>query len=95
MSGSKYSPEFKNQVVLEVVDKHRTIKAVAESYNLVAQTVGVWVKDYRKEHPEPGTDNLTNTESKEIERLRKELREARMEADFLKKAAAFFARESH
>jgi len=27
MSGSKYSPEFKNQVVLEVVDKHRTIKA--------------------------------------------------------------------
>ncbi|MCI1749289.1 MAG: transposase [Acidipropionibacterium sp.] len=94
MSGSKFSPEFKNQVVLEVVDKHRTIKSVAESYNLVAQTVGVWVKDYRKEHPEPETENLTSTESKEIESLRKELREARMEADFLKKAAAFFARES-
>ncbi|CEH00440.1 Transposase IS3/IS911 family protein [Propionibacterium freudenreichii] len=94
MSGSKYSPEFKNQVVLEVVDKHRTIKAVAESYNLVAQTVGVWVKEYRKKNPDPETENLTSAESAELERLRKDLREARMENEFLKKAAAFFAKES-
>ncbi|AZZ42541.1 hypothetical protein C0Z11_09910 [Acidipropionibacterium jensenii] len=94
MSGSKYSPEFKDQVVLEVVDKHRTIKAVAESYNLVAQTVGVWVKEYRKKNPDPETENLTSAESAELERLRKDLREARMENEFLKKAAAFFAKES-
>ncbi|MDK9659725.1 transposase [Propionibacterium freudenreichii] len=85
MSGSKYSPEFKNQVVLEVVDKHRTIKAVAESYNLVDQTVGVWVKEYRKKNPDPETENLTSAESAELERLRKDLREARMENEFLKK----------
>ncbi|SER60339.1 hypothetical protein SAMN05443377_103139 [Propionibacterium cyclohexanicum] len=57
----------------------------AESYDLVAQTIGVWVKEYRKKYPKPGTENLTSTESKEIEQLRKELREARVEIEFLKK----------
>ncbi|WP_081583391.1 transposase [Acidipropionibacterium acidipropionici] len=85
MSGSKWSPEFKTQVVLEVVEKHRTIKEVAESYDLVAQTVGEWVKKHRKEHLEPGTEDLTGDEAKELERLKKELREARMENEFLKK----------
>ncbi len=94
MAASKFSPEFKKQVVLEVVDKQRTIKEVAQSYGLVAQTVGEWVKKYRKEHPEPGTESLTGEESKEVERLKKELRDARMENEFLKKAAAFFAKES-
>lgn len=94
MSGSKWSPEFKTQVVLEVVEKHRTIKEVAESYDLVVQTVGEWVKKYRKEHLEPGTEDLTGDEAKELERLKKELREARMENEFLKKAAAYFAKES-
>lgn len=94
MSASKYSPEFKDQVVLEIVEKNRTIAGVAESYGLAAQTVGVWVRNYRKEHPDPDAVNSTEAESKELARTRKELREARMEIEFLKKAAAFFARES-
>ena len=39
MSASKYSEEFKQQVVLEVVEKSRTISEVAKSYGLVPQTV--------------------------------------------------------
>ena len=81
MSAPKYSAEFKEQVVLEVVQKSKSIAEVARSYGLVAQTVGNWVAKWRKEHAE-------------IRRLKAELREARMEAEFLKKAAAFFAQES-
>lgn len=94
MSAPKFSAEFKEQVVCEVIEKGQTIAAVAESYGLVAQTVGNWVKKYRRDHPEPGTENLTEAESDEIVRLKKELLETRMENEFLKKAAAFFAKES-
>ena len=94
MSAPKYSAEFKEQVVLEVVQKSKSIAEVARSYGLVAQTVGNWVAKWRKEHPDPGTDGTTAEEHAEIRRLKAELREARMEAEFLKKAAAFFAQES-
>ncbi|CAM2860081.1 transposase [Actinomyces slackii] len=40
MSRAKYSEEFKEQVVREVIDKERSIASVAASYGLVAQTVG-------------------------------------------------------
>ena len=50
MSASKYSEEFKQQVVLEVIEKSRTISEVAKSYGLVPQTVGNWVNKWRKIH---------------------------------------------
>lgn len=94
MTAPKYSDSFKEQVVLEVIEKDRTIAAVAESYGLVAQTVGNWVKKYRQDHPEPGAETATKDELAEITRLKKDLAEARLENEFLKKAAAFFAKES-
>ena len=45
-------------------------------------------------HPDLSTDAMTAEEHAEIKRLKAELREARMENEFLKKAAAFFAQES-
>lgn len=67
------------------MEKHGTIKEVSKSYDRVARTVGEWGKKYRAEHPKPGTENLSGPEVKEVERLKKELREARMENEFLKK----------
>ena len=67
---------------------------VAGSYGLVAQTVGNWVARWRREHPDLSTDVMTAEEHAEIKRLKAELREARMENEFLEEAAAFFARES-
>ena len=65
---------------------------MAREYGLVAQTLGNWVNEYRREHAddEPG---LSVSEREELERLRKENRELRMEREFLGKAAAFFAKE--
>ena len=42
MPAARYSEEFKEQVVREVIEKDRAIASVAASYGLVAQTVGNW-----------------------------------------------------
>ena len=91
MPAAKYSEEVKAQVVREVVEKERTISSVA-SYDLVAQTVGNWVARYRKDHA-TDQDRKKASESAEIAKLRAENRELRQENEFLKKAAAFFAKE--
>lgn len=93
MGSGKYSDEFKEQVALEVIRRERTISSVAQSYGLVSQTVGLWVKKYREKHPEVAGGEGP-VESEELKRIRRENRELRMENEFLKKATAFFAKES-
>ena len=46
----KYSPEFREAAVREVVDKSRPIADVARENGLVAQTLGNWVNTWRVEH---------------------------------------------
>ena len=89
MPAARYSEEFKEQVVREVIEKERTIASVASSYDLV---VGNWVARYRKDH---ATDQGRKkaSESAEIAKLRAENRELRGENEFLKKAAAWLAKE--
>ena len=69
-------------------------QVVAKSYNLVPQTVGNWVRIWRKQHPDPSMVEASSDQVAENKRLQAELREAKMEIEFLKKAAAFFAQES-
>ena len=92
MPAAKYSEEFKEQVAREVIEKERTISSVASSYDLVPQTVGNWVARYRKDHA-TDQDRKKASESAEIAKLRAENRALRQENVFLKKAAAFFAKE--
>ena len=93
MTAQRFSSELKEQVVLEVVEKDRTIAEVARSYGLVPQTVGNWVKKWRKDHPESVDSEVGAEQSAENRRLRAELREARMEIELLKKAASFLRAE--
>lgn len=92
MSRAKYSDELKEQVVCEVIDKERSIASVAASYELVPQTVGNWVAKHRKEHGS-AKEREAVAEAKEMARLKKQVRELQQENEFLKKAAAFFAKE--
>ena len=86
MSASKYSEEFKQQVVLEVIEKSRTISEVAKSYGLVPQTVGNWVNKWRKTHSGIEGEEMTAAQLAEYKKIKAELREARVEIDFLKKS---------
>jgi transposase len=73
----------------------KTIAEVARDLDLTENSLRKWVK--QAEIDEQGSsDNgpLTSEERQELSRLRKENRELQMERDFLKKAAAFFAKES-
>lgn len=55
-------------------------------------TVGNWVSRYREKNPE-AEESLALSERAELEQLRRENQELRTKAEFLGKAAAFFARE--
>ncbi|MDQ2756781.1 MAG: transposase, partial [Actinomycetota bacterium] len=84
----KFSAEFKEAAVREVIDKSRPIADVARENGLVAQTLGNWVNAWRAEHAgdEPA---LNLTERARLKELEREVRELRMENEFLGKATAY------
>lgn len=93
MSQRKFSPEFREQAVREVTERSRPIADVARELGMVAQTLGNWVTEYRRQHAGEDDSGLSGSEREELRRLRKEVRDLRMEKEFLGKAAAFFAKD--
>jgi transposase len=87
-----YSPEFREEAVKMVIETSRPIAQVARELGIVEGTLGNWVNTYRREHAgeEPP---LTLNERARIRELERETRELKMENEFLKKAAAYFARD--
>lgn len=74
-----------------VLDSSRPIAVVARDLGINEGTLGNWVSKYRVEHPV--SEEITIDERARLKELERENRELRMERDFLKKAAAFFAKE--
>lgn len=90
--GSRYSPEFKEQAARKVVDNSLPIVKVARELGINESTLGFWVKDYRKKLSRlPLPPDMPDDER--IRELERRNRELEMENEFLKKAAAYFARE--
>ena len=90
--GKRYSPEFKEQAARKVVDNSLPIAQVARELGINDTTLGFWVKDYRKKlDRQPLPPDLP--EQERIRELERRNRELEMENAFLKKAAAYFARE--
>jgi transposase len=87
-----FSPEFREEAVKLVIDGSRPIAAVARELGIGEGTLGNWVAAYRRDHAgeEPP---LNISERERLRRLEREARELRMENEFLKKAAAYFARD--
>jgi transposase len=88
-----YSPELKERVIREVLDKSRPHSAVAKEFGVTESSVSRWMAAYRKTHLSGASVAASINESDRVRELEKELREVKAERDFLKKAAAFFARE--
>ena len=87
----KFSPQFKAEAVQFVVETGRPIAAVARELEINEGTLGNWVNEWRKANPEP-EEALSPVERAHVTEMEDELRRLRMENEFLKKAAAFFAR---
>ena len=92
-SRRKFSPEFREAAVREVIEKSRPVADVARENGLVAQTLGNWVSAWRIEHVDD-EPVLTLSERARLKELEREVRELRMENEFLGKATAFFAKKS-
>jgi len=88
-----FTEDFKARAVRLVLDEGKTVAQVARDLDLTANSLSVWVSRARADRSK-GKTGLTSEERAELARLRKENRELRMEREILKKAAAFFAKES-
>ena len=88
-----FTAEFKAGAVALVLDEGKTVAQVARDLDLTSSALSKWVEQARADRSN-GQTGLTTAEREELSRLRKENRELKMERAILKKAAAFFARES-
>ena len=88
----KFSPEFKDEAVKMVIESPRAIAEVAREIQVNEGTLGNWVNKYRVEHADDEPP-LSVSDRARLRELERENRELRMKAEFLGKAAAFFAQE--
>ncbi len=87
-----FSRQFKAEVVDLVRQPGNTPASVAHDLDLTESAVRGWVR--QAEIDDGGREGLTSAEREELSRLRKENRVLREERDILKRATAFFARET-
>ncbi len=95
-SRRKYSLEFKLEAVKQVVEHGRPVAEVADGLGVHASALSRW----RSQYTASGQVSAVRTDQQELDleaenrRLRRELSVARQEREILKKATAYFAKES-
>jgi transposase len=95
MTRKQYTKEFKLDAVRLVTEQGYTRAEAARNLGLNANMLGRWVQELQVDEAEAfrGNGKLT-AEQQELRRLREENRRLKLEREVLKKAAAFFAKES-
>jgi transposase len=87
-----YPPEFRAEAVRLVQSSGKPVSVIARELGVSVESLRNWV--HQKETDEGQRESLTTNERQELHRLRRENRILREEREILKKAAAFFARET-
>jgi transposase len=92
----RYTKEFREEAVKMVTEGRMSLPEAARRLSLPPSTLGNWVKAHKTgKLGEIGKTQRPLTDSEmELARVKRELVETRMERDLLKKAAAYFAKES-
>ena len=92
----RYTQEFREEAVKLITEEKLSLPEAGRRLSLAPSTVGNWVKAFKSgKLGEVGKSYRPLTEIEmELARTRKELSEVKMERDILKKAAAYFAKES-
>jgi transposase len=87
----QFTPEFKAEAVRMAAQSSDSLAKIARDLGMSGGTLCKWV--LKAEHPATA-DTLSESERTELLRLRRENRQLQIERDILKKATAFFARQS-
>lgn len=82
----RYTEEFKQEAVAQVIDRGYSVKDTAIRLGISTKSMYDWIKIYQ-----PKTDPQTNKQADEIRRLKGDLKRVTEERDILKKAAVYFA----
>ena len=90
----KFTPEYRREAAHLVIDTGRTITAVADEIRVSEQLLGKWVRAEKAAMGPEGGPVLSEGERAELERLRAENAQLRMDNEFLGKASAYFASRS-
>ncbi|MFP5224794.1 MAG: transposase [Actinomycetota bacterium] len=92
---SKYPPEFRREAVELVLSSGRKVSEVARSLGITDTTLHNWLRKHRESAARASDPNaLSEAELAELKRLRKENAQLRIDAEILRKAAAYFAKET-
>jgi transposase len=89
----KYNREFQLQTSRLVVEQGYTLKEASDRLGPCTWTIREWIKKYQATGELPGAGQVV-PEAEEMKRLRKDNKQLQLENDILKKAAAYFARDS-
>ena len=89
-----FTTEFKAETVRLVLEGGRSIPEVARDLDLTESALRMWVRQAEVDQGRGKPGALTTAEREELQRLRREVKDLRMEREILKKAAAFFAKEN-
>jgi transposase len=92
-----YEPEFKHKIVRLHLEEGRTMKSITAEYGVSKASISKWCEEFRNECQNKSQNDPTATNDADLMnenlRLRRENEEMKKEILFLKKAAAFFAKE--
>ena len=94
MARKTFTAEFRREAVRMVRDGKRGIASVARELGINQQTLSRWLKQAEVDEGRGPEGALTTAERDELQRLRRENKRLQEERDILKKATAFFAKES-
>ena len=96
MARRQFNREFKLEAVRLVRERGMTVAGAARELGLHDNVLRRWIRQFEDDpkHAFPGHGSM-RPEQEEIVRLKRELKKVKAERDILKKATAFFARESN
>jgi len=89
-----FSPEFKAEAVRLVRESQKSVGTIARELDLTETALRRWVQQGEVDAGRGPTGALTTSEREELAQLRRENKRLRLEREILKKATAFFAKES-
>ena len=89
-----FSAEFRNQILELIGSGEKTAAQVCKEFDLTSSTVSNWVKADRETNGVMTQNSLSETDQQELDRLRIENKKLKTEREILKKATAFWVKES-